>query len=101
MGTINIQQFNLTLFTKFYLINKVFFNKGFECVCVHVSEPEGVGPLMPAELAAYAVCDSGDKLSSQAQFRAQLQSKLLRRVLLLRHVPFKLVYQRYVPNVDV
>lgn len=71
------------------------------CVCVQKSEPEGVGPLMPAELAAYAVCDSGDKLSSQAQFRAQLQSKVLRRVLLLRHVPFKLVYQRYVPNMDV
>lgn len=63
--------------------------------------PESVGPLMPAELATYAVCDSSDKLSAQAQLRAQLQSKLLRRILLLRHVPFKLVHQRYVPNMDV
>lgn len=68
---------------------------------MYKSEPEGVGPLMPAELTANAVRNSGDKLSSQAQLGAQLQSKRLRRVLLLRHVPFKLVHQRNVPNMDV
>ena len=63
--------------------------------------PEGVSPLVPAELAADAVGDGGDELAPEAQLRTQLQGKGLWRVLLLRHVPFKLVHQRDVPHVDV
>lgn len=63
--------------------------------------PEGVRPLVPAQLAADAVCDGGDKLSAQAQLRAELQGKLLRRVLPLGHVPLKLVHQGDVAHVDV
>lgn len=37
--------------------------------------PEGVRPLVPAELSADAVGDGGDELSSEAQLRAELQSK--------------------------
>lgn len=63
--------------------------------------PEGVRPLVPAQLTADAVGDGGDKLPAQAELRAELQGKLLWRVLPLRHVPLKLVHQRDVPNVDV
>lgn len=63
--------------------------------------PEGVRPLVPAQLTADAVGDGGDKLSAQAELGAELQSKLLRRVLPLRHVPLELVHQRDVPNMDV
>lgn len=63
--------------------------------------PEGVRPLVPAQLAADAVSDGGDKLSAQAQLGAELQGKLLRRVLPLRHVPLKLVHQGDVAHVDV
>lgn len=44
---------------------------------------EGVGPLVPAELTANAVGDSGDELSTQTELRAKLQCKRLRRVLSL------------------
>lgn len=63
--------------------------------------PEGISPLVPAELTANAVGDSGDELSAQAQLRAQLQCKRLWRVLPLWHVPLKLVHQRDVSHVDV
>lgn len=56
---------------------------------------------MPAQLAADAVSDGGDKLSAQAQLGAELQGKLLRRVLPLGHVPLKLVHQGDVAHVDV
>lgn len=56
---------------------------------------------MPAELASDAVGDSGDELSSEAELRAQLQRKRFWRVLLLRHVPLKLVHQGNVSHVDV
>lgn len=56
---------------------------------------------MPAQLTADAVGDGGDKLSAQAELGTELQSKLLRRVLPLRHVPLELVHQRDVPNMDV
>lgn len=39
------------------------------CLCVL---PEGVRPLMPAELAPDAVGNGGDELSSEAELRAQL-----------------------------
>ena len=72
-------------------------------IILHVGEtvPEGVCPLVPAQLTADAVGDGGDKLSAQAELRAELQGKLLRRVLPLRHIPLKLVHQGDVPNVDV
>lgn len=63
--------------------------------------PEGVRPLMPAELATDAVGNGGDKLSSEAELRAQLQRKGFRRVLLFGHVPLKLVHQGNVPHMDV
>ncbi len=65
------------------------------------SVPEGVRPLVPAQLTADAVGDGGDKLAAQAQLRAKLQGKLLWRVLPLRHIPLELVHQRDVPNMDV
>lgn len=69
------------------------------CVCDAL--PEGVCPLVPAQLTANAVGDGGDKLPTQAELRAQLQGELLRRVLPLRHVPLELVHQRNVSNMDV
>ena len=63
--------------------------------------PEGVRPLVPAELASDAVGNGGDKLSTEAQLRAQLQGKGFRGVVPLGHVPLKLVHQRDVPHVDV
>ena len=70
------------------------------CVCVYVL-PESVCPLVPAQLSSDAVSNGGDKLSTQAQLGAQFQGKLFRRVLLLTHVPLKLVHQGDVPNMDV
>lgn len=66
-----------------------------------VEVPEGVGPLVPAELPTDAVGHRGDKLSSQTQLGAQRQGKGLGGVLPLRHVPLKLVHQRDVPHMDV
>ena len=43
--------------------------------------PEGVGPLVPAELTPDAVGDGGDELSSQTELGAKLQSERLGRVL--------------------
>lgn len=63
--------------------------------------PEGVGPLMPAELTTNAVGNGGDKLSAQTQLGAQLQRKRLGGVLPLWHVPLKLIHQRDVPHMDV
>lgn len=63
--------------------------------------PEGICPLVPAQLTADAVGDGGHKLPSQAKFRAKLEGELLRRVFPLRHIPLKLVDQRDIPNVDV
>lgn len=63
--------------------------------------PEGVRPLVPAELSTDAVGDGGDELSSEAQLRAELQSKRFWWVLLLWHVPFELVHQRDVPHMNV
>lgn len=63
--------------------------------------PEGVRPLVPAELPADAVSDGGDELAPEAELRAQLERKVLWRVLLLRHVPLELVHQGNVPHVDV
>lgn len=63
--------------------------------------PEGVRPLVPAQLATDTVSDGGDKLSAEAQLGAELQGKLLWRVLPLRHVPLKLVHQGDVAHVDV
>lgn len=71
----------------------------FNNVCVKL--PEGVRPLVPAELATDAVGDSGDKLSAQPELRTQLQGKRLGGVLPLRHVPLKLVHQRDIPHMDV
>lgn len=45
--------------------------------------PEGIGLLVPAQLSSDAVCNGGDKLPAQAQFRAELQGKLLWGVLFL------------------
>ena len=45
--------------------------------------PEGIGLLVPAQLSPNAVCNGGDELPAQPQLRAQLQCKLLWRVLLL------------------
>lgn len=56
---------------------------------------------MPAQLTTDAVGDGGDKLTAQAELRAELQGKLLWRVLPLRHIPLKLVHERDVANVDV
>ena len=56
---------------------------------------------MPAQLSPDAVGDGGDELPAQPQLGAQLQSELLGRVLLLRHVPLELVHQGDVPHVDV
>lgn len=69
------------------------------CVCGAV--PEGVCPLVPAQLTTDAVGDGGDKLPTQAELGAQLQSELLRRVLPLGHIPLELVHKRNVPNMDV
>lgn len=63
--------------------------------------PKGVGPLVPAKLPTDAVRYGGDKLSSQTQFGAKLQSKRLWWVLPLWHVPLKLVHQRNVTHVDI
>lgn len=63
--------------------------------------PKGVGPLVPAKLPSDAVRYGGDKLSSQTQFGAKLQSKRLWWVLPLWHVPLKLVHQRNVTHMDV
>lgn len=65
------------------------------------SVPEGVCLLMPAQLSPDAVGNSSDKLPTQAKLWAQLQGKLLWWILLLWHVPFKLVYKGDVPYVDV
>lgn len=65
------------------------------------TSPEGVRPLMPAKLASDTVGDSGDKLSSESELRAQLQCKRFWRVVLLRHVPLKLVHQGNVSHMDV
>lgn len=65
------------------------------------SVPEGVRPLVPAQLTSDAVGDGGDELPAQAELGAKLQGKLLRRVLPFWHVPLKLVHQRDVPHVDV
>lgn len=56
---------------------------------------------MPAELAADAVGDGGDELSSETELRAQLQRKRFWRVLLLGHVPLELVHQGNVSHVYV
>lgn len=84
-----------------YFSNKssVAFSPCLDCLCDPV--PEGVRPLVPAQLTADAVGDGGNKLPAEAELRAKLQGKLLWRVLPLRHVPLKLVDQRDVPNVDV
>lgn len=42
--------------------------------------PEGVCPLVPAQLTSDAVSDRGHELSAQAELGAELQSELLRRV---------------------
>lgn len=63
--------------------------------------PESVRPLVPAQLTPDAVGDGGDELPAQAELGAQLQGKLLWRVLPLRHVPLELVHQRDVPDMDV
>lgn len=63
--------------------------------------PERVRLLMPTQLPPNAVSNGGDKLAAQAKLRAQLQGKLLRGILLLRHVPLKLVHQGDVPHMDV
>lgn len=56
---------------------------------------------MPAQLSPDAVGNSSDKLPTQAKLWAQLQGKLLWWILLLWHVPFKLVYKGDVPYMDV
>lgn len=76
------------------LISKASFNGAGEL-------PKGVGPLVPAKLPTDTVRYCGDKLSSQTQFGAKLQSKRLWWVLPLWHVPLKLVHQRNVTHVDV
>lgn len=73
----------------------------FSPVFLSETVPEGVRPLVPAQLTPDAVGDGGDELSAQAELGAKLQSKLLWGVLPLRHVPLKLVHQRDVPDVDV
>ena len=70
-------------------------------LCAGETVPEGVRPLVPAQLTADAVSNGGDKLPAQSELRAELQSKLLWRVFPLRHIPLKLVHQRDVPNMDV
>lgn len=65
------------------------------------SVPEGIGLLVPAQLSPDAVGNGGDKLPAQAELWAQLQGKLLWGVLLLWHVPLKLVYQGDVSYMDV
>lgn len=56
---------------------------------------------MPGQLPPDAVGDGRHKLPSQAQLGAQLEGKLFGAVLLLGHVPLKLVHQGDVAHVDV
>lgn len=65
------------------------------------SVPESIGLLVPAQLSPDAVRNSSDKLPTQAKLWAQLQGKLLWWVLLLWHVPLKLVYEGDVSYMDI
>jgi len=65
------------------------------------NRPERVSPLMPTQLSTYAVCYRCHKFSTKTEFCTQFSGKLLRAVVLLRHIPLKLVGQRDVTNMDV
>nr|CAD7264280.1 unnamed protein product [Timema shepardi] len=62
---------------------------------------ERVCPLVPAELPPDAVRDRGHKLPAQPQLGTELHGECFRVVFLLAHVPFDLIHQRSVANMDI
>ena len=62
---------------------------------------ERVRFLVPVQLAAYTVSDGRNELSTKTQLSAQRERELLRVVKRIWHVPFELVLQWNVPNVQV
>jgi len=70
-------------------------------VNITADPPECVCPLMPAQLSTYAVRDRCHKLTTKSELSAKSGCKLLWAVVLLGHVPLKLVGKRDVTNVNV
>lgn len=63
--------------------------------------PEGVSSFVPTQLSSDAISNGSDKFSAQPKFLTQLNGKLLRAVIGLRHVPLKLIHQTYISHVDI
>ena len=66
-----------------------------------MDKPEGIRALMPRQLPPDAVRDGSREFPSETQLGAQTVGKFLWAVVLLRHIPLKLIHQRYIPNMNI